>query len=352
MRIDEMARFDGQGRLFLRTRTPAEFLADFVPPPLAVPDVDRAQNLLAPSKPLVLGPRPVEPVRASTLFGEVFVPSPGSDPTTQTSPEPGTGPAAVTGGHGPDCCCMCCCCEEAEVPVLYHPGDECELCQVSEPLTLGVFIDGQSATSTPEEWQEHKRNSGIRDLCAKYPHEKWFYVGWWSPGATIDLAEEIADRLKEEICKRSWWDRSARVWRSCHPVTIDLFGYSRGAATAVLIARELNRKWSCEKCPEATPRGPAHVRFLGIIDPYGSWVAGTRDLPGNVRFFYSAYSDRNRAWTQVASAWDSEHFDRTERNVDAGNMFPLEHDKMDDKESDPVKKLRASYKHMTQEAFA
>ncbi|MCE9581738.1 MAG: hypothetical protein K8T20_04390 [Planctomycetes bacterium] len=257
-------------------------------------------------------------------------------------------------------CCECCCYDRAEPPLkFFKPAAECDACEVSEPLTVGVFIDGQAATSSFDQWEEHKKSSGIRDLCARYPHdEKWLYVGRFGPIETLALARAIADKLKEEICRRSWWNREEGVWRSCHPVTIDVFGYSRGGATAVRIASLLNEKWNCDKCPDAKPRGPAHVRFLGIVDPYGVIipevvdVPGTNVLPGNVQDFYSAYSSTNRNWTQVASRWKSEHFTEKERQVDAGNLYPLDHENMDAREGAPMEGLRAAFERMTGEGFS
>ena len=194
-----------------------------------------------------------------------------------------------------ECCCDCSCSQEppAVFADVRHWG--CTTCDNSKESVIGVFVEGIE-DPTPEEQVTSDRLSGIRYLCRHYGGESWLYRGEFSPSKTKGLAETIFERLRNRICSNSYWDRARsktrKYWAYCDPITVDLFGFSRGGATVTRVATLLSEDWKCPDCPGMPPRGPFIVRFLGVIDPHGEFVEGTGVLPPNVENFFAAYGTR------------------------------------------------------------
>ena len=264
-------------------------------------------------------PFTVESSQFSSSHGDVV----GVDGVQPSEGRLPTGPGIQIFGEdqeiddGQECCCECCC-QEPEPPlIVMRPASDCP-CPRAQKTVIGVFIDGitnsRNLLDAPETHERKQRDtddeSAIRDLCTRYGSESWLYRGLRMPFDAESQARKIADALIDRICRNHQWIQSERRWEQCEPIEIDLFGFSRGGATAVLVAHHLGKKFSCPDCPSAEPLGPFTVRFLGIIDPEGRAlpdigifprrdIDGTDRLPSNVKYFYAAYSDQHTLWTSV-----------------------------------------------------
>jgi hypothetical protein len=305
-------------------------------------------------------PQPLSKIM--TKYGEVFMPQ-DLALTAQTQWKTQPGIQVITGDHGSECCCVCCCCKEPEL-IFASPGKRnCRSCKPEKEESIGVFVTGRAEARNPEwsleEWKEKQRvaddTSGITKNCARYRGESWLYNGQFGPIETKDLSNEIADRPKQKICEKYYWDDKARRphWRLCSVLNIDLFGFSRGAATVLRVAELLNKEFECPDCPDIEDKLPRFlVRFLGIIDPF-SWMApkagplpeiripGTPgSVPSNVLHFFAAYS--KNPWASHVDLPDEDDPSSSTKAVE-DPRYEIPHGEMDDDGGDPMTSLLKNY---------
>ncbi|KAF0244132.1 MAG: hypothetical protein FD180_2793 [Planctomycetota bacterium] len=352
MPIDHLLYFGGKRHQEILKRFPG--YEGLGPPDY---DVDRPGDLGLNG---VLGPTPAPASKIMTKFGAVFIPQDlVLTPQSEWKNRPGI--QVITGDHGPDCCCVCCCCKEPEPPLIFMgPEKDCP-CPRARKSVIGVFIDGitnsrdllKSPATHEENQRKTDRDSAIRDLCTRYGGESWLYRGLRMPFDAESQASTIADALIDRICRNHRWIQSESRWEKCEPIEIDLFGFSRGGATAVLVAHHLSKRFKCLDCPHAEPLGPFTVRFLGIIDPEGRAlpdigifprrdIDGTDMMPSNVKYFYAAYSDRHTFWTFVDLPVGGRESTDLEDELGITD-FHLAHEDMGKKGLGPISELERFY---------
>ena len=160
-----------------------------------------------------------------------------------------------------------------------------------------MFIDGVPGKGgTPED----KAGSVMKYQCARYPGESHYYIGEFMPGAANAQAEDIVEMLLEKVCFNT---RKVAGHLDRCKVYIDLFGFSRGGATAVRVAHRLNEEFKCSRCGVEDQKFLAQwVRFLGIIDPDNTgmkmwpFFVWKEAIPDNVAHYFVAYSDKGRKY--------------------------------------------------------
>ena len=267
---------------------------------------------------------------------------------------------------GEECCCECCCTEPEPPLIFMRPEQDCPCPQARKQL-IGVFIDGVvNALSFlhPDDQRVDDAASGMQFLCQRYGgedwrtngSESWLYRSVRMPGATEALAKMIADRLVERICRNYSWNSDRREWVLCNRIDIDLFGYSRGAATAILVARKLNEMFKCVDCLDSDPIGPFKIRFLGIIDPATGFlpdivilphedIEGSNEVPPNVRYFYQAYTDADKTH-DVVKYKEPGSPDSDLENALVIPDFHLSHRNMDDWNKGPISELEKYFNRL------
>jgi RHS repeat-associated protein len=129
---------------------------------------------------------------------------------------------------------------------------------------IGVFIDGYGQNG-------RQQVTNVFQLYLEYKdsNKQYFGVGWFSGNQPYN------DALR-------WTkDQLAEAKRNCKNINIDMFGWSRGAVFAVWVTQRIK---------------PAHVRFLGLIDPVSRGIVGagnSETVPSSVSEVYQAIRDGN-----------------------------------------------------------
>lgn len=385
--MDAMAVFDAQGRTVRRPRSAGEILADIPPdvlearrvlraggdpgpmPPdrlvfigserqkqLARPgeyqiapadfDIDRPGDLAKAGNSLLLGNQPAVASKILTRHGEMYVPE-SLALTPQAAWKSHSGIQVITGDHGPDCCCSRCCCPEpAEAPTAYYTTvrPDCP-CNTKEERTIGVFLDGIEKGDP----KLYAQGSIMSYLCKRYKGETLYRLGTADPLATDEIVQQVVKSLKYAACWMVGSDPpSSGFLKECAPLTIDLFGFSRGGLMTMMVADHLNKEFECERCQLSYTFPKLNIRFLGVVDPNYYFFSGYESVPTNVRHVWTANSKESSS-PLTAEFYSTRIKDTPGREgtfKDAGR-YSLEHGEMGDATKGPTGDLMDYYNKMS-----
>ena len=169
---------------------------------------------------------------------------------------------------------------------------------------IGMFIDGAG-----QRGPQQLGLTVIQDLYSEYGDDKRdFSQLWWTNLMPMSLGR-LVERIRKVTCKEYCEEIDFLFGKRCslkefneHLPNVDLFGWSRGAVTALAVAQALNdkgcecklhRKVGFEKEAFKHTIKPVKVRFLGLIDPVSAGLGFAKypkKVPNNVMSCWNAVS--------------------------------------------------------------
>jgi len=153
--------------------------------------------------------------------------------------------------------------------------------------TIGLFFDGNQMTL--------KDNTIITQLQMAYanagstpPVFRYARLGFANSNALYTVAPGT-ETPSEELARTVRLGVAAAVAAHERGEPVDLFGYSRGAVAAILVAFMLNLR-----------KKPIPVRFMGLIEPSDTW-SGWETAGKSARDFFKIPPNVNIVWVGIAT---------------------------------------------------